>query len=70
MNMMEYGLKPVDWQDPQKADEPAGLSRRTFVVSLLASGFATASSPLLAQAIKTDSRGWLPVRCTSRWRMV
>lgn len=57
MNMMEYGLKPVDWQDPQKADEPAGLSRRTFVVSLLASGFALASSPLLAQAIKTDSQG-------------
>ena len=36
---------------------PEGLSRRTFVVTALATGFAIASNPILAQAIKTDSAG-------------
>ena len=35
----------------------AGFSRRGFVVTSLASGFALASNPVLAQAITTDSAG-------------
>ncbi|MGE5451996.1 MAG: dienelactone hydrolase family protein [Acidobacteriota bacterium] len=57
MNLMDYGLKPIDFQDPQTANGPQGWSRRGFVVTSLASGFAVASQPVLAQAITTDTKG-------------
>lgn len=58
MKLMDYGLQPLDFQNPAAASVvPAGLSRRTFVVTSLASGFAVASQPVLAQAITTDTQG-------------
>lgn len=60
MKLMDYGVKPLDFQNPDLAttsDVPAGVSRRTFFVTTLATGFAVASQPVLAQAITTDSRG-------------
>ena len=59
MKLMDYGLKPIDFQNPDAAgDMPgAGFSRRGFVVTSLAAGFAVASNPVLAQAITTDSAG-------------
>lgn len=56
MKLMDYGLKPINFQNPtpQRSD---GLSRRTFVMTSLASGFAVASNPVLAEAIATDSKG-------------
>jgi carboxymethylenebutenolidase len=60
MKLMDYGLQAIDFQHPaaNKTDADA-LSRRTFVMTSLASGFAVASNPVLAQAITTDSRGLL-----------
>ncbi|MES3012316.1 MAG: carboxymethylenebutenolidase, partial [Pseudomonadota bacterium] len=59
MKLMDYGLEPIDFNHPAttagKAD--AGLSRRGFVMTSLASGFAIASNPVLAQAVTTDSKG-------------
>ncbi len=57
MNVMDYGLKPVDFQTAKPAVPKTGLARRGFVMTSLASGFAVASNPLLAQAIATDSKG-------------
>jgi carboxymethylenebutenolidase len=57
MKLMDYGLKPIDFQGSLPEQTPDGLPRRQFMVALLASGFAVASDPLLAQAIKTDSAG-------------
>ena len=57
MKLMDYGLKPIDFQNPAFEPLSEGLSRRTFVVTALATGFAIASNPILAQAIKTDSSG-------------
>ncbi len=59
MNMMDYGLKPIDFQNPvaAAAKTQPGPSRRGFVMTSLASGFAIASNPVLAQAIVTDSKG-------------
>ena len=59
MKLMDYGLKPLDFQNPDTTREPldSGLSRRGFVMTSLASGFAVASNPVLAQAITTDSVG-------------
>ena len=59
MKLMDYGLQPLDFRNPTLA--PAGaesaFSRRSFVMTSLASGFAVASNPVLAQAIVTDSTG-------------
>ncbi len=57
MKPMQYGLKPIDFANPKSTPEPQGLSRRGFVVTSLASGFAVASNPVLAQAITTDTQG-------------
>ena len=57
MKPMQYGLKPIHFANPKSAPEPQGLSRRGFVVTSLASGFAVASNPVLAQAITTDTQG-------------
>jgi len=59
---MDYGLKPIDFQHPETvpattAAERAGFSRRGFVMTSLATGFAVASNPVLAQAITTDTKG-------------
>ncbi len=60
MKLMDYGVKPIDFQKPELAAAsavPAGVSRRTFFVTTLATGFAVAAQPVLAQAITTDSKG-------------
>ena len=57
MKLMDYGLKPVDFQNPTATPPRTGTSRRGFVMTSLASGFAVASNPVLAQAISTDSTG-------------
>jgi carboxymethylenebutenolidase len=55
MNVLHYGLKPIDFQNP--AARQPGLSRREFMVTTLATGFALASGAAEAKAIKTDTRG-------------
>ena len=59
MKLMDYGLQPLDFQNSTVATQrpDSGFSRRSFVMTSLASGFAVASSPVLAQAITTDSTG-------------
>ena len=59
MKLMDYGLKSIDFQNPtaSPAQADSGFSRRSFVMISLASGFAVASHPVLAQAIVTDSAG-------------
>ena len=60
MKLMDYGVKPLDFQNHPAASAsvvPAGVSRRTFFVTTLATGFAVASQPVLAQAITTDTQG-------------
>lgn len=64
MQLNQYGLKPLDFQqtDTQAvtlggSTMPGPLNRRGFIVASLATGFALASSPLLAQAITTSTRG-------------
>ena len=59
MQPHEFGLKPIDFQNPAAATAVAadGWSRRSFCMTSLASGFAVASQPVLAQAITTDSKG-------------
>ncbi|BDT69387.1 hypothetical protein os1_35770 [Comamonadaceae bacterium OS-1] len=57
MKLMDYGLKPIDFQNPTVQAPSDGLSRRGFAVTALATGFAVASNPVLAQAIVTDSVG-------------
>jgi len=57
MKLMDYGLKPIDFQNAAPSQVPDGFSRRGFVMTSLASGFAVASNPVLAQAITTDTQG-------------
>jgi carboxymethylenebutenolidase len=59
MDLMTYGLKPVDFKggDASTTAETSGFSRRDFIVTSLAVGFALASKPILAQALHTDSNG-------------
>jgi carboxymethylenebutenolidase len=57
MKLMDYGLKAIDFQNPQATPAPTGLSRRGFVMTSLATGFAVASQPVMAQAISTDTQG-------------
>lgn len=57
MNLMQYGLKPIDFQNPEIVKSANGFSRRGFIVTSLATGFAVASNPVFAQAIVTDSKG-------------
>jgi carboxymethylenebutenolidase len=57
MNLMDYGRKPIDFQHPEIGAAGDGFSRRLFVMTSLASGFAVASDPVLAQAISTDASG-------------
>jgi len=57
MKPMHYGLKPIDFQNPQPAPSGSGVSRRDFLVTSLASGFALASGAVEAKAIVTDATG-------------
>lgn len=58
MDLMQYGLKPLDFSGDHPAPAATGgFSRRGFLVTTLASGFALASAPVLAQAIRTDTKG-------------
>ncbi len=58
MTPMHYGLKPIDFRNPPHAAAAnAGVSRREFLVTSLASGFALASGAVQAKAILTDSKG-------------
>lgn len=57
MKLNDHGLKPLDLNHPGAAALPEGVSRRGFVMTSLASGFAVASQSVLAQAITTDTQG-------------
>ena len=59
MKLMDYGLKPLDLQNPASAPAriDTAFSRRNFVMTSLASDFAIASNPVSAQAIVTSSTG-------------
>ncbi len=56
MDPQQYGLKSIDFSSGETADT-SRFTRRNFIVTTLASGFALAASPVMAQAIKTDSKG-------------
>jgi hypothetical protein len=62
MDQMKFGLA-------EKIRETT-VSRRGFLLTSLAGGFAVASEPVFAQAIKTDTQGitvpCLPKAVTSR----
>ena len=55
MDAINYGLRPLNLAAPAAA--ASGLSRREFIVTSLASGFALASGAVQAQAIHTDAKG-------------
>ena len=59
MKLMDYGFTAISHQGVAAATRaaPTGFNRRNFIVTSLASGFAFASNPILAQAISTDSKG-------------
>ena len=57
MHVMDYGLKALDFNNAESAAPKAGLSRRGFLVTGLASGFALAAGPARATTITTDSKG-------------
>jgi carboxymethylenebutenolidase len=57
MKPMHYGLKPIDFQNPRLAPADGRVSRRDFLVTSLASGFALASGAVEAKAIVTDTKG-------------
>ena len=57
MHVMQYGRQAIDFQNPQTTPESAGFSRRGFVMTSLASGFAAATLPVSAQTITTDTQG-------------
>ncbi|HSW12673.1 MAG TPA: dienelactone hydrolase family protein [Solimonas sp.] len=58
MDLMDYGRRPVDFTGATApAADNSHFTRRGFLVTSLASGFALASSPLAAQAIHTDDKG-------------
>ncbi|WP_397409704.1 dienelactone hydrolase family protein [Polaromonas sp.] len=57
MKLMDYGLKPLDFNNAQALTHSTGVDRRAFALTSLISGFVAASNPLLAQATVTDSKG-------------
>lgn len=58
MKPMHYGLEPLNFQNPPPvAGANSGVSRREFLVTSLATGFALASGAVQAKAIVTDSNG-------------
>ena len=59
MDLQTYGSKPLDFNaDEATLAQQSGLfTRRDFIMTTLAIGFAIASNPLMAQAITTDENG-------------
>ena len=59
MDLHTYGTKALDFNtDVAMLAEQSGLfTRRDFIITSLAIGFALASNPILAQAITTDDNG-------------
>lgn len=57
MKPILYGLAPLDFRNPRLAPTDARVSRREFLVTSLASGFALASGAVQARAIVTDTQG-------------
>jgi len=57
MKLSEFGLKSIDFQHPELATQPEGFTRRGFIMTSLAVGFAAAAQPVMADAIVTDSKG-------------
>jgi len=57
MQLDTYGLKPLDFNARTNTAEAAGFTRRDFMMTSLAIGFALASEPILAQAISTTTQG-------------
>ncbi|SEQ97737.1 carboxymethylenebutenolidase [Solimonas aquatica] len=55
MHHQQYGLLPLDFAKAKPAN--GAVSRRGFIVSSLASGFALAAGAAQASTIVTDSRG-------------
>lgn len=56
MHVMDYGLKALDFNHPESAIAKAGFSRRGFMVTGLAAGFALAAGPARATVITTDTK--------------
>lgn len=59
MDLLSFSSKALDFNstDYTPVAATAGFTRRAFMMTSLAVGFAIASQPLLAQAITTDMRG-------------
>ena len=59
MDLQTYGSKPLDFNNTNypSPTSTTGITRRAFMMTSLAVGFALASKPLLAQAINTDMHG-------------
>jgi carboxymethylenebutenolidase len=59
MDLQTYGSKPLDFNaDETTLAQQSGLfTRRDFMMTTLAIGFAIASNPIMAQAITTDENG-------------
>ena len=55
MDAMQYGLRPLDFGNPRPRQD--GLSRRGFLTSSVAGGFALAAGPAAATTITTDTEG-------------
>jgi len=56
MKLSEFGLKSIDFQNPLVETQPEGFTRRGFIMTSLAIGFAVATQPVMADTIVTDSK--------------
>jgi carboxymethylenebutenolidase len=56
MHLNTYGFKPIDFNATSQ-EEQTGFTRRDFMMTSLAIGFAVAAKPVLAQTINTDTSG-------------
>jgi len=57
MKLSEFGLKSINFQNPVVETQPEGFTRRGFIMTSLAVGFAVATQPVMADTIVTDSNG-------------
>jgi len=57
MDTQAYGLMALDHATGDCPDAASSVSRRRFLVKSLASGFALAAGPVMAEAIRTESTG-------------
>ena len=56
MKLSDYGLKPIDFNDPAQSDASPTFTRRGFLVTSLASGFALALAGGFAHAQSAADR--------------